>query len=173
MGQILPQLKKNSNCLNNDNKKQRHVAGECPRCKRLLLLEAKNLNNSSSRSRSRTSNVSRTSSSNKRFRYKVQLAKSPHIMWYASKRGMIYRFLLLTIVLANPHYIPIELLVRGEDDEFFQNLCQWGLIHKKTDSNTNNTITSSVLMSHLRRHCSSRIPSLCFFLWRFFSSNQA
>lgn len=101
------------------------LAGECPRCKHLLVLEEEDP----------------TSYTDHRPFYKrtrAVKASAQSLHWYiARKDGGQYRAYLLTLGWCQPHYIPEELLLNDTGSlNRITHLCQWGLLQKVKGSST-------------------------------------
>ena len=109
-------------CAVPHNSSSAQLAGECPRCKKIVVLEQ--------------------SDPKSGFSYKRTKVASPSteaLFWYVARNGTsdgaLYRSYLLTLaVCPNPNYIPQELLLEYHDEspEHLRTLCQWGLLCKQT-----------------------------------------
>ena len=129
------------------------MAGECPRCKKILVLED-----------SKTEAIYERDSLRPRplhKRTKAQLPSTEALFWYVARNGnkdnAKYRPYLATLALcSNPSYIPEELLFEhSQTPEELRQLCQWGLLRKKETTkewlqkNKMFTILTSILFNDL------------------------
>lgn len=109
------------------------MAGECPRCKKILVLQE-----------SKTDSLQDYFDSTRPLyaRTKPQLPSCEALFWYVARNGnkdtAKYLPYLVTLALcSNPSYIPEELLMeRNETPEELRTLCQWGLLLKKETNKT-------------------------------------
>lgn len=101
--------------------KNSNLVGECPRCKRLLVLKG--------------SKPTRSQKKKKiPFYQRTQLvpANAHQYHWYiASVDGGSYRVYLLTLAWCDPSFVPEELLLHDSSSaDRIEHLCQWGILEK-------------------------------------------
>lgn len=124
------------------------LAGECPRCKHLLVLEEDD-----------PSSYTDHRPFYKRTRAVKASTQSLH--WYiARKDGGQYRAYLLTLGWCQPHYIPEELLLNDTGSmNRITHLCQWGLLEKVKGSST--AANKKSFLSDRVRHFSKWLHQQC------------
>ena len=119
------------------------MIGECPRCRRLVVLK-EDTTNTNTNTNTNTHHATQPPTN------KVATHEATHrdMHWYtARKGGGDYRPHLLTIAWSNPDYIPAELLLNDSTSEDkMALLCQWGILQKKDTATiaTTNTVTSTI-----------------------------
>ena len=108
------------------------LAGECPRCKHLFVLEEIpdeyewNIHSQKWEKDEETNNAPYYKKT------KAQIASTKSMFWYiGQKNSGDYRPYLMTLGFMKPHYIPEELLLNDSGSKGkIQQLCQWGLLQK-------------------------------------------
>ncbi len=105
------------------------IAGECPRCKKILVLQKSKTEAQYERDSLRVRPLYK--------RTKAQLPSSEALFWYIARNGnkndVTYRpHLVILALCSNPSYIPEELFFNfSATHEDLRTLCQWGLLRKK------------------------------------------
>ena len=158
--------KNNNNVTNNNTRAIAQLAGECPRCKKILVLE--DYNNTDTDAPGAAADASsvllRMSCPNNECKHNpsyrhtfVTTPSTEALFWYVARyhKGsgrMVdteYRAFLLTLAAyPNPYCIPEELLLNNSGSpENIRNLCQWGLLYRR---NNNNNTTRGRLQQQLK-----------------------
>ncbi|VEU42266.1 unnamed protein product [Pseudo-nitzschia multistriata] len=129
------------------------LAGECPRCKKLLVLEELPLEDNKDASKPKWQHplpgglpkqclakppLARKASEEIAY-HKRTVAAIPSteaMFWYVASRNHLRIYLVVLATCPNPRYIPEELLltIDPSSTERIRLLCQWGLIAKRQNS---------------------------------------